>query len=382
MAKDAALGMNWLHCNNPTFIHRDLKSSNLLMDEKLKVKVCDFGLSQVKEHGTMLKDEDLARGTPLWMAPEVMEFKEFNEKADVYSFGIVLWEFLTRQEPFANHKNYTKFKRAVCAGERPPIPPDCEPSLRSLIEDCWTGVPANRPSFKTIISRLESVIVDVAIKDALGRQFWKNNFLGKEEVKWSAFAKAFDDFLALPDDDELPPADAHRVNLNLRCLKAILVEKPVKGPGGRQGTLEGLNVSIESFGDLLEWVGPITDPATTPINKTVLDTIRELMEHPWFHGDVDTQTAQDRLSGRPGGTFLVRFSSIAGWYTVSQITPNRVILHQRIRHSPGSAFTIDNESYASLQQLVTDRHLDLACDGSRFISLTRPPRDQGYIGIV
>jgi len=301
----------------------------------------------------------------------VMEFKEFNEKADVYSFGIVLWEFLTRKEPFANHKNYNKFKKAVCAGERPPIPDDCEPSLRALIEDCWTAVPADRPSFKTIISRLEQIIVDVAIKDRLGRLFWKNHFLGKEEVRWGAFAKAFDDFLALPDDDDLSPADAARVNLNLKCLKAILVEKQLKGPGSRQ-SMEGLSVSLENFGDLLEWVGPVTDPASTPIDRTVLDNIRELMEFPWFHGDCETQQAQERLSGKPGGTFLVRFSSReAGWYTVSQITANRVILHQRIKHSPGSDFVIDEESYPSLSALVKGRGLTLACEGSRFIHLTQ-----------
>jgi serine/threonine protein kinase len=51
------------------FIHRDLKSSNLLIDENGRVKVCDFGLSQVKQQGEYLKDMDSAKGTPLWMAP-------------------------------------------------------------------------------------------------------------------------------------------------------------------------------------------------------------------------------------------------------------------------------------------------------------------------
>jgi serine/threonine protein kinase len=61
MAKDAALGMNWLHCSHPQFIHRDLKSSNLLVDENGRVKVCDFGLSQIKQQGEYIKDMDSPR---------------------------------------------------------------------------------------------------------------------------------------------------------------------------------------------------------------------------------------------------------------------------------------------------------------------------------
>ncbi len=110
MARDAALGVLWLHESTPTFIHRDLKTSNLLgnadidsfyllpkllftVDENMRVKICDFGLSTVKpQRHQMLKDQTTAKGTPLFMAPEVMMFREFNESSDVYSFGIVLWE--------------------------------------------------------------------------------------------------------------------------------------------------------------------------------------------------------------------------------------------------------------------------------------------------
>jgi serine/threonine protein kinase len=74
-----------LHGSNPQFIHRDFKTSNLLVGENNRIKICDFGLSQIKRQGENLLDgKDGAKGTPLWMAPEVLAGREFNEKADVY----------------------------------------------------------------------------------------------------------------------------------------------------------------------------------------------------------------------------------------------------------------------------------------------------------
>ncbi|CAN6539685.1 unnamed protein product [Malus baccata var. baccata] len=78
MALDVAKGMNYLHTSNPTVVHRDLKSPNLLVDKNWNVKVCDFGLSRTKHH-TFLSSKSTA-GTPEWMAPEVLRNEPANEK--------------------------------------------------------------------------------------------------------------------------------------------------------------------------------------------------------------------------------------------------------------------------------------------------------------
>jgi serine/threonine protein kinase len=175
MARDAALGMLWLHSSNPQIIHRDLKASNLLVDDNLNCKICDFGLSQFTPKGKHLIDgKEGAKGTPLWMAPEVMMGEPFNEKADVYSFGLILWFLLTKHEPYEDYDELESFTRDICVNRvRPFIPNDCDPSLRELIVKCWDHNPQARPKFSEIITRIEHIMVDLAIEDKVGRTFWK-----------------------------------------------------------------------------------------------------------------------------------------------------------------------------------------------------------------
>ncbi|KAM9962978.1 hypothetical protein ACTFIW_006199 [Dictyostelium discoideum] len=344
MARDAALGINWLHESNPVFVHRDIKSSNLLVDENMRVKICDFGLSALKQKHKMLKDQSSAKGTPLYMAPEVMMFKEFNESSDVYSFGIVLWEILTRKEPFSHHRELEKFREAVCVKhERPPIPNDCLDSLRRLIEKCWDKEPISRPSFKEIISALDHVIIDAAISDLNGRDFWKKSFLTEQEVPWEAFIDALCNWSKAPARNQCDKTSIDY--LNIKCLKAVLAESPKS-----EGTGVETVVNIEKFGKILEFFGPVPEPAP---GHSIMDTVREILSQKWFHGDLDTTEAASRLNGQPIGSFLIRFSSTnAGCFTISQVVDGGSIKHQRVSRQ-GVKFNYQNVIYNSLIEIVS-----------------------------
>ena len=101
MGIDMAKGMAYLHSASPPIVHRDLKSPNLLVDETFTVKICDFGLARFKQD-TFVQTVNGCAGTPNYMAPEVLRNEKFNEKCDVFSMGVVLWELITRKEPCAD----------------------------------------------------------------------------------------------------------------------------------------------------------------------------------------------------------------------------------------------------------------------------------------
>ena len=87
--KGAARGMCYLHTRKPPFIHRDLTSYNLLVGDNNTVKIGDFGLSRIKESNATMT----LCGTAAWTAPEILQGLEYSEKSDIYSFGIIMWEW-------------------------------------------------------------------------------------------------------------------------------------------------------------------------------------------------------------------------------------------------------------------------------------------------
>ncbi|KAM1050416.1 hypothetical protein ACFX13_032892 [Malus domestica] len=160
MALDVARGMNYLHHRNPPIVHRDLKSSNLLVDKNWTVKVGDFDLSKLK-NATFLSAKS-GRGTPQWMAPEVLRNEPSNEKSDVFSFGVILWELMTQSVPWNNLNSLQVVGIVGFMDRRLDIPEGLDPQVVSIIEDCWQSGLEQRPSFEDIIQRMKGLIQKVA----------------------------------------------------------------------------------------------------------------------------------------------------------------------------------------------------------------------------
>ncbi|THU62651.1 hypothetical protein C4D60_Mb01t07330 [Musa balbisiana] len=167
MALDIARGMNYLHHCNPPIIHRDLKSSNLLVDKNWTVKVGDFGLSRLK-HETCLTTKT-GKGTPQWMAPEVLRNEPSDEKSDVYSYGVILWELVTEEIPWYNLNSMQVVAAVGFMNQRLDLPKDLDPQWVSIIESCWHSEPKCRPNFQELIERFRDLQRQHAVQSHMQR---------------------------------------------------------------------------------------------------------------------------------------------------------------------------------------------------------------------
>lgn len=301
-------------------LQSDFKPSNLLYEERTKtVKICDFGLSRLVPYGDVLQGAKV-RGSAIYIAPEVAQGQGVDHTADVYAFGISLYEFIERKIPFAHHVDIKTFLQAVVLDhERPVLKEDpllVPASLRQLCQECWHADKMQRPTFVELIHRFPQVLVDCAILDDVGRKFWKARFIDKEEglikkVPWDDFKEAFHlDFWGEEIESDLPMA---------QCVKSLFEH---------QG-----HVDIQSFGRILGFLGPLRKTS-----KKWIEGITSLMSKPWFWGDCSGDLAQAKLKvgNVPNGAFLIRFSRMDANFTLSYVHGGRV-WHTRIVHGYGSA---------------------------------------------
>jgi serine/threonine protein kinase len=155
IALDAAWGLKDLHAY--PILHRDLKSLNILLDDRLRAKLADFGLAKVKHESS--SQSSVAKGTVLWMAPELFDDEpKMTTASDVYSFGMVLWELVTRLLPYAKAPNQHVAARWIEKGKKEDIPGDCPPGLKPIIESCWESQPAQRPTAIQLAERLKPLV--------------------------------------------------------------------------------------------------------------------------------------------------------------------------------------------------------------------------------
>ncbi|PNH01131.1 putative serine/threonine-protein kinase [Tetrabaena socialis] len=160
VGRDVASGLTHLAASG--VVHRDLKPANILLDAAGTAKITDFGLARYHLKPYISTQQPDA-GSVCYMSPEAFDpaIGRLSSKCDVYSFGVLLWECITKEHPWAGESNVAIIYRVAVHGMRLPLPADqrvCPPRLGSLLTACMAYSPADRPDISHVLAELEAML--------------------------------------------------------------------------------------------------------------------------------------------------------------------------------------------------------------------------------
>ena len=147
------------YLSSQKFVHRDLAARNCMLDSDLSAKVADFGLSRdIYEREYYSSDNKKCKLPVKWMSPESLEKGSYNTKTDVWSYGVLVWELLTRGvTPYPDVDNW-EILNYLKQGRRMPRPAFCPELLYYILLRCWSDDPKQRPTFTDLVDEIQSLI--------------------------------------------------------------------------------------------------------------------------------------------------------------------------------------------------------------------------------
>src|SRR6266540_1000687 len=153
--KHIAKGLDHIH--NQKIIHRDFHSGNILYENEFDVVISDLGISKSSIKTTNDDDDNEIYGIISYMAPEILQRKEYTTASDIYSFGMIMWELMTGRNPFWDKIQDTELIIEICDGLRPSIVANAPENYIELMQECWYSDPNKRPTSFEILKRIDDI---------------------------------------------------------------------------------------------------------------------------------------------------------------------------------------------------------------------------------
>ncbi|EAR85614.2 cyclin-dependent kinase-like Serine/Threonine kinase family protein (macronuclear) [Tetrahymena thermophila SB210] len=180
--KQVLEGLDYLHKNN--IIHRDLKGANLLLDAEGRAKLTDFGTAKQIEFDlrkSQVKEEDIAKmnkslkGTPNWMAPEVIERTGHTTSADIWSIGCIVIEMITGKPPYPGLSAKEVFTK-IASGVLPDFPKGISFECKEFLEGCLQTDPKKRLTTSQLLK------TPFILRKKIRRPLSQNSLVSQEEL--------------------------------------------------------------------------------------------------------------------------------------------------------------------------------------------------------
>uniref|UniRef100_A0A6B2L396 Protein kinase domain-containing protein n=2 Tax=Arcella intermedia TaxID=1963864 RepID=A0A6B2L396_9EUKA len=325
MLQDVIVGLHWLQAYN--IVHRDLKLDNLLVAEDYTVKITDFGLS-IENDG---QGYSRFGGNIKYSAPEILKERFVNknhnyaygERTDVYSFGLIWWQVLTKKNPFmdrpAKYPGKEGLVKFILEGHRPPLPKHWPDSLKTMIAACWAQQQNKRPTFRNILDKWEKLTLDLMCPDALGRAVC--NSIWKDQKAKKSYEEVRTAFVENCTTGRLKDKDS-------ALLSQLLCESAFDD-----------TVSFARFCYAVGWFGPL-DRNTNCAG--FFARIRDLQSQNFFHGFMSDAKAEQILSNvfdstsTPHPHYLLKYSLHSiGEFKLAYIDKNRKVNYVKIHNANG-----------------------------------------------